>query len=110
MDFIEELKQEVENLIDKGNYSETYDYAFRDGNNAACYHMLSIIDILTKKHPSGNNGRWHENREKINNMLQGKITPLFEQGMKKRLPDYERGYMDAFLEVRSFVNNPDLNE
>ena len=43
------LVAEIERLIDRGKYSEEYDYAFRDGNNAVCNQILHFLDTLEVK-------------------------------------------------------------
>lgn len=40
---------EIKRLIDRSEYSEVYDYAFRDGNNAVCVHILNFLDTLETK-------------------------------------------------------------
>lgn len=43
------LVAEIKRLIDRNEYSEVYDYAFRDGNNAVCVHILNFLDTLETK-------------------------------------------------------------
>jgi hypothetical protein len=43
------LAAEIKRLIDRSEYSEVYDYAFRDGNNAVCVHILHFLDTLETK-------------------------------------------------------------
>jgi hypothetical protein len=43
------LVTEVKRLIDRSEYSEVYDYAFRDGNNAVCVHILNFLNNLKVK-------------------------------------------------------------
>lgn len=43
------LLAEIDNLLDKGKYHDDYDYAFRDGNNAALYALKGRIDNLEVK-------------------------------------------------------------
>ena len=43
------LVAEIKRLIDRNEYSEVYDYAFRDGNNAVCVHILNFINNLEVK-------------------------------------------------------------
>jgi len=43
------LVAEIKRLIDRDEYSEVYDYAFRDGNNAVCIHILHFLDTLEVK-------------------------------------------------------------
>ena len=45
----EKILAEVERLKDKGKYSDTYDYAFRDGNNAALYAIEKFINSLPEE-------------------------------------------------------------
>lgn len=59
MDKVELILKEVERLKDKGKYKDTYDYAFRDGNNAVCDQLLHFINSLLKE-PSK---VWHDANE-----------------------------------------------
>jgi hypothetical protein len=43
------LAAEIKRLIDRSEYSEVYDYAFRDGNNAVCVHILHFLNTLETK-------------------------------------------------------------
>ena len=43
------LIAEIKRLIDRSEYNEVYDYAFRDGNNAVCVHILNFLDTLEVK-------------------------------------------------------------
>lgn len=43
------LLAEIEKLIDKGDYLEDYDWAYRDGNNGALYELKNKLDTLEVK-------------------------------------------------------------
>ena len=43
------LVAEIENLLDKCNYHEEYDCAYRDGNNGALYALKNKLNTLEVK-------------------------------------------------------------